>query len=79
NEALIKLQLRDCDDLVVRHFVLKTGVNAAIFFIDGMIDRKVTSRQIIEYTTSSNSTYEKPVTNELESTDRLRQVIRNIL
>lgn len=79
NEALIKQQLLNCDDLVERHFVLHTGVDAVLFFIDGMTDRKVTSSQIIQYMTSSNSSYEKPATNELESTDRLRQVIRNIL
>ncbi|MED4584024.1 spore germination protein [Brevibacillus choshinensis] len=78
NIALIE-QLIKCDDLVARRFVVKTGVDAIIFFIDGMIDRNVISDYIIRHMTSSNRTYDRPATNELESTTRLRQVIRNIL
>ncbi len=78
NIALIEQQLK-CDDLVARRFVVKSGVEGIIFFIDGMIDRNIVSDSIIRHMTSSNSTYDLPATNELESTTSLRQVIRNIL
>lgn len=79
NLSLIEHQLGKCDDLVVRRFRIKTGEDAAIIFLDGMVDRNVISDYIIRYMTTPGITYEDPATNELESTDRLRQVVRNIL
>lgn len=79
NIALIEQQFGKCDDLVARRFVVKTGVDAVLFFIDGMVDRNVISDYVIRHMTSSNNTYDMPATNELESTASLRQVIRNIL
>lgn len=79
NVCLIQYQLGKCDDLVVRRFQNKKGIDCAIVFLDGMVDRNVISQFIIAYMTTADITYEGPATNELESTDRLRQVIRNIL
>ncbi|MED4585166.1 spore germination protein [Brevibacillus choshinensis] len=79
NVSLIQFQLGKCDDLVVRRFQNKEGNDCAIVFLDGMVDRNVISQFIITYMTTTDMTYEGPATNELEATDRLRQVIRNIL
>lgn len=79
NLALLEKQLGKSDDLVVRRFTVKNGTEAALLFIDGMVDRGVVSEYIIRFMASTSVTYEKPAVNELESTDRLRQAIRNIL
>lgn len=79
NVSLIQYQLGKCDDLVVRRFRNKEEQECVIVFLDGMVDRNVISDFIIQYTTSPDKTYDGPATNELESTDRLKQVIRNIL
>jgi spore germination protein KA len=79
NLSLIEHQLGNCDDLVVRRFRVKNGADAAILFIDGMVDRNIISDFIIRYMTTTGVTYDEPAANELDSTDRLRQVIRNIL
>lgn len=79
NVALIEFQLGKSDDLVVRRFQVKSGADAVIVFLDGMVDRNVISEFIIRHMTTKETTYDDPATNELESTDRLRQVIRNIL
>lgn len=79
NIQLIQAQLGTCDDLVVRRFQVKSGADAAIIFIDGMVDRNIISDFIIRYMTTPDITYDDPATNELDVTDKLRQVIRNIL
>ncbi len=79
NIQLIEAQFGKCDDLVVRRFQVKSGADAAIIFIDGMVDRNIISDFIIRYMTTPGITYEDPATNELDVTDRLKQVIRNIL
>lgn len=79
NIALIERQLGKCDDLVVRRFPDKFGVDCAIVFLDGMVDRNIISEFIITNMTNPQITYDHPASNELESTDGLRQVIRNIL
>ncbi|MFS0555162.1 spore germination protein [Brevibacillus sp. 179-C9.3 HS] len=79
NIQLIEAQFGTCDDLVVRRFQTKSGASAAIIFIDGMVDRNVISDFIIRYMTTPDITYDDPATNELDVTDKLKQVIRNIL
>ncbi|MDH4617673.1 spore germination protein [Brevibacillus sp. AY1] len=79
NIALIEHQLGKSDDLVVRRFQVKTGQDAALVFLDGMVDCDVISQYIIQNLTSSSITYDKSATNELETTTGLRQIIRNIL
>ncbi len=79
NISLIEYQLGKSDDLVVRRFQVKSGKDAAIIFLDGMVDRNIISDFIIRHMTNPNSTYDDPATNEMDSTDGLRQVIRNIL
>lgn len=79
NISLIREELGKCDDLVIRRFQNKDNKDCAIFFLDGMVDRNIISDFIIRYTTTRDVTYEGPATNELEATDSLRQVIRNIL
>ncbi len=79
NISLIRDELGKCDDLVFRRFQNKEGMDCVIVFLDGMVDRNIISQFIIQYTTTTSTTYEGPATNELDATDRLRQVIRNIL
>lgn len=79
NIQLIQAQFGKCDDLVVRRFQTKSKAQAAIVFIDGMVDRNVISDFIIRYMTTPDITYQDPATNELDLTDKLRQIVRNIL
>lgn len=79
NLTLFDHQLGQNDDFVVRQFRVKNGRDAAILFIDGMVDRNIISDFIIRYTTDVDIADGEPAVNELESTDQLRQAIRNIL
>jgi spore germination protein KA len=82
NITLIEQQLGKSDDLVVRRFRMGSGKaakDAAVLFLDGMADRQVISEFIIKYMTTPKHTYDEPAVNELESTTKLRQTVRNIL
>lgn len=79
NLTLFDHQLGKNDDFVVRQFRVKNGRDAAILFIDGMVDRNIISDFIIRYTTDADIADGEPAVNQLESTDKLRQAIRNIL
>ncbi|ELK42694.1 spore germination protein [Brevibacillus agri] len=79
NIIMIEQELGRCDDLVVRRFRDKRGTECAIVFLDGMVDRNVISEYIISYLSNPQIPDILPASNELESTDGLRQVIRNIL
>jgi spore germination protein KA len=82
NITLIQQQLGKSDDLVVRRFRMGSGKaakDAAVLFFDGMADRQVISEFIIKYMTTPQHSHEEPAVNELESTARLRQSVRNIL
>ncbi|MED1723347.1 spore germination protein [Brevibacillus parabrevis] len=79
NIMMIEKGLGDCDDLVIRRFRDKRDTDCAIVFLDGMVDRNIISEFIITYMTNPQIPVDLPASNELESTDGLRQVIRNVL
>ncbi|HZG83125.1 MAG TPA: spore germination protein, partial [Brevibacillus sp.] len=79
NIVLVEKQFGKSDDLVVRRFRIATGEEAAVIFLDGMVDRDVISDFVIRAMTTEHSTYLSPVSNELETTNQLRQIVRNIL
>lgn len=79
NIALIEQQFGKSDDLVIRKFQIKTGEEAAVIFLDGMVDQDVISDFVIRSMTTEQTTYLAPATNELEATNQLRQIVRNIL
>lgn len=79
NIVLVEKQFGKSDDLVVRRFRITTGEDAAVIFLDGMVDRDVISDFVIRAMTTEHSTYLSPVSNELETTNQLRQIVRNIL
>lgn len=79
NITMIEKELGKCDDLVVRRFRDKRDTDCAIVFLDGMVDRNIISEFIIVYMSDPKIPDDLPASNELESTDGLRQVIRNIL
>ncbi|MGF9824308.1 spore germination protein [Brevibacillus agri] len=79
NIIMIEKELGKCDDLVVRRFRDKSDTDCAIVFLDGMVERNIISEFIIVYMSDPKIPDDLPASNELESTDGLRQVIRNIL
>lgn len=79
NIALIEEELGKSDDLIIRRFQIKTGEAAALVFLEALVDRNAISDYVIQALNSSDLTYFAPITNEIEMTDGLRSIIKQIL
>lgn len=82
NVELLRAQLGVCDDLVIRHFRIGSsdqGRTAVLLYIDGMVKKEDISEFVVKYLTTTVAERLEPAIHQLETTNRLRKVIRTVL